>query len=185
MCGQCEVTPTTAQLTLDTKIQIQNLDLVFPCNLLKRPRMRLHPTNRSLELVQTHLLLSIAYFGIGYGRSSWRELGKSQTNAILSPGSAILLAFEMELHREPPLHAKSTVSLMDRELRRRCFWTCYILDRFLVCGSMRPMIIRDHDIKLRLPSSQESFVAGEPIEGSFFFRNNISIIYSRFRSYFI
>ncbi len=57
---------------------------------------------------------------------------------------------------------------MDRELRRRCFWTCYILDRFLVCGSMRPMIIRDHDIKLRLPSSQESFVAGEPIEGPFF-----------------
>jgi len=33
---------------------------------------------------------------------------------------------------------------------------------------MRPMIIRDHDIKLRLPSSQESFVAGEPIEGPFF-----------------
>jgi len=30
------------------------------------------------------------------------------------------------------------------------------------------MIIRDYDIKLRLPSSRESFVAGEPIEGSFF-----------------
>jgi hypothetical protein len=74
----------------------------------------------------------------------------------------------MGLHREPSLHAKSTISLMDREIRRRCFWTCYILDRFLVCGSMRPMIIRDHDIKLRLPSSLESFVAGSPIEGPFF-----------------
>ena len=87
---------------------------------------------------------------------------------VLIPGSAILLAFEMELHREPLLSLKPPVSLMDRELRRRCFWACYVLDRFLVCGSMRPMLIRDQDIKLRLPCTRESFAAGEPIEGPFF-----------------
>src|SRR5271169_3516498 len=90
---------------------------------------------------------------------------------LLISGSAILLAFEMELHREPLLNMKPAVSLMDRELRRRCFWTCYILDRFLVCGSMRPTLIRDKDIKLRLPSTQESFSAGNPVEGPFFSPN--------------
>jgi hypothetical protein len=74
----------------------------------------------------------------------------------------------MELHREPPLHGKTKVSLMDREIRRRCFWACFVLDRFLACGSLRPMLIRDNDIKLRLPSTRDSFVAGEPIEGPFF-----------------
>lgn len=57
---------------------------------------------------------------------------------------------------------------MEREIRRRCFWACYVLDRFLACGSLRPMLIRDNDIKLRLPSSQASFSAGEPNEGPFF-----------------
>jgi hypothetical protein len=33
--------------------------------------------NPTLELVQTHLLLSMAHFGIGDGRSCWRELGAS------------------------------------------------------------------------------------------------------------
>jgi len=83
-------------------------------------------------------------------------------------GSAILLAFEMQLHREPVLHPRSAVSLMEREIRRRCFWACYVLDRFLACGSQRPMLIRDSDIKLRLPSSQASFSAGEPNEGTYF-----------------
>jgi hypothetical protein len=86
----------------------------------------------------------------------------------LTSGSAVLLAFEMELHREPVLHPRSAVSLMEREIRRRCFWTCYVLDRFLACGSQRPMLIRDNDIKLRLPSSQASFSKGEPNEGPFF-----------------
>jgi Fungal specific transcription factor domain len=80
----------------------------------------------------------------------------------------VLLAYEMELHREPILNAKSRVSLMDRELRRRCFWACFVLDRFLAAGSLRPMLIRDNDIKLRIPSTNASFVAGEPIEGPFF-----------------
>ena len=122
----------------------------------------------SLELVQTHLLLSIANYSLGNGRKSWHELGNPFSLPSLTPGSAILLAFEMELHREPPLQSRPVISLMERELRRRCFWTCYILDRFLVCGSMRPMLIRDKDIKLRLPSTQDSFVAGHPIEGPFF-----------------
>jgi hypothetical protein len=33
---------------------------------------------------------------------------------------------------------------------------------------MRPMLICDKDIKLRLPSNQDSFSAGEPLEGPFF-----------------
>lgn len=64
---------------------------------------------------------------------------------------------------------------MEREIRRRCFWACYVLDRFLACGSLRPMLIGDGDIKLRLPSSQASFSAGEPNEGTFFSGTTFSL----------
>jgi Fungal specific transcription factor domain len=143
-----------------------NLTLQFIREAVKGISSADEPT---MEAVQTHLLLSMAHYGIGNGKDSSRSLGIPSCIMLwLTIGSAILLVFEMELHREPALNTRSPLSLMDRELRRRCFWTCYVLDRFLVCGSNRPMLIHDHDIKLRLPSSQDSFSQGEPIEGPFF-----------------
>lgn len=56
----------------------------------------------------------------------------------------------LELHRE--LDAREQVSPVDREMRRRLFWTCYILDRFLACGSKRSSLIGDCSVALRLPS---------------------------------
>jgi hypothetical protein len=49
---------------------------------IKEATNSITPDAPSLGFVQTHLLLSIAYFGIGNGRSYWRELGKSQTKTI-------------------------------------------------------------------------------------------------------
>jgi hypothetical protein len=34
----------------------------------------------SIDLLQAHLLLSIANYGIGNGRKCWRELGSTVTN---------------------------------------------------------------------------------------------------------
>ena len=71
----------------------------------------------------------------------------------------------LELHREFDL--KTRVTPVEREMRRRLFWTCYLMDRFAACGSKRPPLIADKSIVLRLPSWSPS-PAVLPVEGEFF-----------------
>lgn len=52
-------------------------------------------------------------------------------------------------------------------MRRRLFWSCYLLDRFMACGSKRPSLISDQTIMLRLPSWMPNPSSGF-IEGEFF-----------------
>lgn len=70
-----------------------------------------------------------------------------------------------ELHREMDPRAKITP--VERETRRRLFWTCYLLDRFMACGSKRPCLVADKTILLRLPCWSPN-PAALPIEGEFF-----------------
>lgn len=70
----------------------------------------------------------------------------------------------LEIHTEmDPVNAAP----MERETRRRLFWACYLLDRFMACGSKRPSLISDKTIMLRLPSWSPGPSAGF-LEGEFF-----------------
>ena len=75
------------------------------------------------------------------------------------------MAVALELHRE--LDFKARVTPVEREMRRRLFWTCYLMDRFVACGSKRPSLIADKSIMLRLPSWSPN-PAALPVEGEFF-----------------
>lgn len=75
------------------------------------------------------------------------------------------MAVALELHRE--FDAKTRLTPVEREMRRRLFWTCYLMDRFTACGSKRPSLIADKSIVLRLPSWCPS-PTSLPIEGEFF-----------------
>lgn len=74
------------------------------------------------------------------------------------------MATALEIHREMD---QPKVTQMEREMRRRLFWTCYLLDRFMACGSKRPSLISDKTIMLRLPSWMPSPSSGY-IDGEFF-----------------
>ena len=79
--------------------------------------------------------------------------------------NAVGMAMALELHRELDPHAR--VTPVEREMRRRLFWTCYLLDRFMACGSKRPSLIADKTILLKVPC----WVPGPssmPVEGDFF-----------------
>lgn len=82
------------------------------------------------------------------------------------------MAMALEIHREME---QSTATPMERELRRRLFWSCYLLDRFMACGSKRPSLISDKTVMLRLPawlpSPSSGFVEGE------FFQTNSNLQY--------
>lgn len=71
----------------------------------------------------------------------------------------------LELHREMDVNAR--VTPIERETRRRLFWSCYLLDRFMVSGSKRPSLVTDKTILLRLPSWSPN-PAALPVEGDFF-----------------
>jgi hypothetical protein len=75
------------------------------------------------------------------------------------------MAMALELHREVELNARITP--VEREMRRRLFWACYLLDRFMACGSKRPSLIADKTILLRLPYWSPN-PAALPVEGEFF-----------------
>ena len=75
------------------------------------------------------------------------------------------MAMALELHREFDL--KTRVTPVEKEMRRRLFWTCYLMDRFMACGSKRPSLIADKCILLRLPSWTPG-PTSLPVEGEFF-----------------
>jgi len=75
------------------------------------------------------------------------------------------MAMALEIHRE--MDANARVTPVEREMRRRLFWTCYLLDRLLACGSKRASLFADKAILLRLPSWSHNH-ASPPVEGEFF-----------------
>ncbi|KAI9734047.1 MAG: hypothetical protein M1818_006985 [Claussenomyces sp. TS43310] len=127
-----------------------------------RARAELEADEPSIEGIQTLLLLSLAFMAAGKGRKAYMLLA-----------TAIGMALALELHRE--LHIDIRVTASEREMRRRLFWTCYILDRFTACGSKRPSLISDKSVFLRLPSWSPS-QAVLPVEGEFF-RNGSNLQY--------
>jgi hypothetical protein len=75
------------------------------------------------------------------------------------------MAMALQLHREVDLQKPMTPT--EREMRRRLLWSCYLLDRFMACGSKRSCLLSDKAILLRLPSWSPA-PALHPIEGAFF-----------------
>ncbi|KAK3500208.1 fungal-specific transcription factor domain-containing protein [Neurospora hispaniola] len=119
-----------------------------------RSRSELDTDEPSVDALQALLLLITAFTAAGKGKKAYMLL----TNAVG-------MAMALELHREMAIDAR--VTPIERETRRRLFWSCYLLDRFMVSGSKRPSLIRDNTILLRLPSWSLS-PAALPVEGDFF-----------------
>lgn len=75
---------------------------------------------------------------------------------------AIRMAFALQLHKDleyDPLVRNGTtqLSFIDREIRRRTFWACFLMDRFNSSGTDRPMFIREESIKIQLPIKERHF----------------------------
>ncbi|KAI5802050.1 fungal-specific transcription factor domain-containing protein [Pyronema domesticum] len=125
-----------------------------------RARRNVDSDEPTLEHLQSLLLLSMTYYAMGYGKKSFMQMG-----------SAIRMTLALDLHRElPPTHPSTP---LQREIRRRVFWTCYMMDRFTVCGSVRPPSFSDRSIHLRLPSTEDSFLRGIPSEAPLFSETGI------------
>ncbi|KAH6713405.1 fungal-specific transcription factor domain-containing protein [Leptodontidium sp. 2 PMI_412] len=119
-----------------------------------RARTELDIDDPSVDCLQALLLLAVAFTAGGKGKKAHMMLA-----------SGIGMAMALELHREFDL--KTRVTPVEKEMRRRLFWTSYLMDRFMACGSKRPSLIADKCILLRLPSWTPGPTA-LPVEGEFF-----------------
>ncbi|OIW28992.1 hypothetical protein CONLIGDRAFT_403352 [Coniochaeta ligniaria NRRL 30616] len=119
-----------------------------------RARSEIDTDEPSVDALQALLLLVTAFTAAGKGKKAYMLL----TNAVG-------MAMALELHREMDPHAR--VTPVEREMRRRLFWTCYLLDRFMACGSKRPSLIADKTILLRLPCWLPG-PSSMTVEGEFF-----------------
>ncbi|OBR07555.1 Fungal specific transcription factor domain-containing protein [Colletotrichum higginsianum IMI 349063] len=116
-----------------------------------RARAEIDTDEPSVDALQALLLLVIAFTAAGKGKKAY----------MLMMGMAMAL----ETHREMDSNAR--VTPVEREMRRRLFWTCYLLDRFLACGSKRPSLVGDKTILLRLPCWSPN-PSVPPVDGEFF-----------------
>lgn len=107
----------------------------------------------NLTILTVTVILGLHEFGTCQGGRSW-----------MFAGMATRMAHALQLHREmdqDPLGRKdgkdSELSFIDREIRRRTMWACFLMDRFTASGTDRPMFSDEEDIKIQLPIKETNF----------------------------
>ncbi len=110
----------------------------------------------NITILTCLLILGLHEFGTCQGGRSW-ALG----------GQAIRMAYALQLHRDldyDPLKRNGTaeLSFIDREIRRRTMWACFLMDRFNSSGTDRPTFIKEESIKVQLPIKEKYFQLDMP-----------------------
>jgi hypothetical protein len=105
----------------------------------------------NITILTCLILLALHEFGTCYGGRSW-ALG----------GMAIRMAYTLQLHKDldhDPFirNGKGELSFIDREIRRRTMWACFLMDRFTSSGTNRPMFIKDETLRVQLPIREQYF----------------------------
>jgi hypothetical protein len=77
------------------------------------------------------------------------------------------MAFALQLHKDleyDPTRKSPTaqLSFIDREIRRRTMWACFLMDRFNSSGTDRPMFIKEETVKIQLPIKEKLFQLDMP-----------------------
>ncbi|KAI1324863.1 fungal-specific transcription factor [Xylariaceae sp. FL0255] len=102
------------------------------------------------------LILGLHEFGTCHGGRSW-ALG----------GQATRMAFALQLHKDLDYdptrpNPSDQLSFIDREIRRRTMWACFLMDRFNSSGTDRPMFIKEETVKIQLPIKEKLFQLDMP-----------------------
>lgn len=114
--------------------------------------------NPNITNLTVCVILGLHEFGTCQGGRSW-ALG----------GMATRMAHALQLHKEAerdPIGKLDTsqpdyvheggvvggyMSFTDKEIRRRCMWACFAMDRFNSSGTERPSILNEDEVQIQLP----------------------------------
>ncbi|KAH7142125.1 c6 zinc finger domain-containing protein [Dactylonectria macrodidyma] len=138
-----------------------NSSLYFTMAQSKIASIAIMPSLESLKV-----LLLVSQHGI------FSNLRETNTSVWHLAGLGARVCFELGLHLErrpsdgDPTNSTSPRYIsFDQEMRKRCFWCLYNLDRIVSITLGRPVIIRDEEIDVTLPSHLDDhhFGVNQPI----------------------
>lgn len=115
----------------------------------------------SLEVIQAWLMLSLYEWGQLRGTEAWVYLGIATRVA-----QAMRLNYEDDAgpgsHPYPPPKEQNNRTsdqiLTEKEVRRRTWWSCFIMDRMLSAGKYRATMILVNKMRIQLPCSEDQFL---------------------------
>lgn len=134
------------------------------------------------EQLQANLMLGLHEWGMCRGAKAWVRIGSA-----IRAAQALGLQYETALDDQPMSRsaaficktgrtsatatpsrriytpAANEVDCIQREIRRRTFWSCFIMDRHLSSGKYRPQSLHAKDVRIQLPASEQSFLFGEKV----------------------
>ncbi|KAK2784077.1 hypothetical protein FQN52_009347 [Onygenales sp. PD_12] len=129
-----------------------------------------------ISRVQALLMLSLHEWGMCRGKNAWVYVGMA-----IRLAQAMGLSFEPENDESsrrtsstgmfnPELEhrdhkGQNSDEVIEQETKRRTFWSCFIMDRFLSSGKYRPRMIKVRDVEIQLPSDN-AFGFGERVRTS-------------------
>jgi len=117
--------------------------------------------------IQALCMLALHDWGNCQGVKAWISLGVAVRYA-----QVLGLQYQVDLDDEPNSRTSALVlqsfaapqeEFVEQETRRRTFWSCYIMDRYMSSGKYRPQMLNVRDVRLQLPSSERSFLFGERV----------------------
>ncbi|KAI9728019.1 MAG: hypothetical protein M1834_007833 [Cirrosporium novae-zelandiae] len=135
----------------------------------------------SLDRVQAFLMLSLYEWGMCRGREAWglvgyairmaqnmelEEIDGDATTSIKSrdPEGCQSAPYQNSSHMCQDYHVPKVNNIVEKEILRRTFWSCFIMDRYTSNGKNRKQMIRIEDIKVQLPCSDSAFAIGQPVK---------------------
>lgn len=117
------------------------------------------------------LILGVYEFGSCRGGRAWALGG-------IATGMAHALKLHKEVEQDPmarphPLSVRPDymheggimggyMSFIDKEIRRRCMWGCFIMDRFNSSGTEKPWTINEADLEIQLPVHDRNLQLNSP-----------------------
>ena len=116
-------------------------------------------TNPSIDGIQALLMLGLYEWGQTRGLSAWVYVGiamrLAQSMGLAYEDDHENRMFKSSLGKDSSNDRENAI---EKEVRRRTLWTCFVMDRMLSAGKYRPTMISAMQLKVRLPCSDDQFL---------------------------
>ncbi|TGO24658.1 hypothetical protein BPAE_0098g00470 [Botrytis paeoniae] len=133
------------------------------------------------ERIQALLMLGLYEWGQTRGLSAWVYVGiatrlaqamglpyEDDPSARTFKPETVTTAssYRPEVNKSP---ARDTA--IEKEVRRRTFWSCFIMDRMLSAGKARPTMVESDTLRVQLPCSDDQFLFTQSVQTGYLNRD--------------
>jgi hypothetical protein len=133
-----------------------------------------HLTIPSLDGIQALLMLGLYEWGQTRGLSAWVYVGiamrLAQSMGLAyedDPDDRTLKPFPPNSLRGQTQQLSPRDEAIQKEVRRRTLWSCFVMDRMLSAGKYRPTMISVDKLRVQLPCSDDQFLFVRDVKTGF------------------